>query len=104
MGVAKEPPPPNDMMLKFIKVWSDSSPIPKSGLDNNIVYRGDYGVGGSSKGFMAATTTDLMKACQAQGGDLSEITAARLASPVRRWGLCSFRGHEYANSCQLPRR
>ncbi|HAT2213154.1 TPA: hypothetical protein I8438_005040, partial [Serratia marcescens] len=68
VGVAKEPPPPNDMMLKFIKVWSDSSPIPKSGLDNNIVYRGDYGVGGSSKGFMAATTTDLMKACQAQGG------------------------------------
>lgn len=34
----------------------------------SAVKKGDYGVGGSSKGFMASTSSDLMKACKERGG------------------------------------
>lgn len=53
----------------------------------SAVKKGDYGVGGSSKGFMAATASDLMKACKERGGGFVRNNSGSAGVPIYGSGV-----------------
>lgn len=56
-------------------------------INQTKLNRGDCGVGGSSKGFMAATASDLMKACKERGGGFVRNNSGSAGVPIYGSGV-----------------